>query len=59
MRDSFVDGKLLVRMAKDIKTLLGMPAVDGEAESISLWDDRLGLQKFGVQYHEQQGDDGQ
>lgn len=59
MRDSFVDGKLLVRMVKDLKTLLGMPAVDGEAESISLWDDRLGLQKFGVQYHEQQGDDGQ
>ncbi|MBY7147097.1 type I-E CRISPR-associated endonuclease Cas1 [Levilactobacillus brevis] len=59
MRDSFVDGKLLVRMVKDLKTLLGMSAVDGEAESISLWDDRLGLQKFGVQYHEQQGDDGQ
>lgn len=57
MRDSFVDGKLIVRMVKDLKTLLGMPAADNEAETISLWDDRMGLQKFGVQYKDLQEDE--
>lgn len=57
MRDAFVDGKLIIRMVKDLKALLGMPADAEEAEVVSLWDDRLGLQKFGVQYHELQEDD--
>lgn len=57
MRDAFVDGKLIIRMVKDLKTLLGMPADAEEADVVSLWDDRLGLQKFGVQYHELQEDD--
>lgn len=56
MRDAFVDGKLLVRMVKDLKFLLGLTETDEEVDSVSLWDDRMGLQKFGVQYHELQRD---
>lgn len=56
MRDVFADGKLLVRMVRDLKFLLGVEN-DNEPVVISLWDDRLGLQEFGVQYHEVQKDD--
>jgi len=57
MRDVFVESKLLVRMVRDLKALLGMTDVDDrEVDLVSLWDDRLGLQKFGVQYHELQED---
>ncbi|MFD1420114.1 type I-E CRISPR-associated endonuclease Cas1e [Lactiplantibacillus songbeiensis] len=52
MRDAFKDGKLLVRMVRDLKSLLGMPDEDSDVDTVSLWDDRLGLQKFGVQYQE-------
>lgn len=59
MRDTFVDGKLLIRMVKDLKDLLGVTESDTEIETINLWDDRLGLQKFGVQYHELSEDERQ
>jgi len=52
MRDTFKDGKLLVRMVRDLKSLLGMPDEDSAVDTVNLWDDRLGLQKFGVQYQE-------
>lgn len=53
MRDAFKDGKLLKRMVKDLKFLLDDADESTDAvELISLWDDKLGLQKFGVQYHE-------
>lgn len=52
MRDAFVDGKLLVRMVSDLKSLLGQDVDENPAETLSLWDDRDGLQRFGVQYHE-------
>lgn len=52
MRDTFKDGKLLVRMVRDLKSLLGVPDEDSDVDMINLWDDRLGLQKFGVQYQE-------
>jgi len=52
MRDTFKDGKLLVRMVRDLKSLLGMPDEDSDVDTVNLWDDRLGLQKFGVQYQE-------
>lgn len=53
MRDAFKDGKLLKRMVKDLKFLLDDVDENTDAvELISLWDDKLGLQKFGVQYHE-------
>jgi CRISPR-associated protein Cas1 len=54
MRDVFVQSKLVVRMVKDLKSLLGISEDDAEVDMVSLWDDRLGLQKFGVQYHELQ-----
>ncbi|WP_125545603.1 type I-E CRISPR-associated endonuclease Cas1e [Levilactobacillus lindianensis] len=56
MRDAFVDGKLLARMVRDLKALLGMTDDESEVDVVSLWDDRMGLQKFGVQYHELQED---
>jgi len=57
MRDAFKNGKLLIRMVKDLKKLLGVAESEDEVETINLWDDRLGLQKFGVQYHELSEDD--
>lgn len=54
MRDAFVDGKLLVRMVADLKSLLGEDSDEIPAETLSLWDDREGLQKFGVQYREEE-----
>ena len=52
MRDVFVDGKLLRRMVSDLKSILGVSDTTTEVSNLSLWDDRLGLQEFGVQYHE-------
>ncbi|WEV51047.1 type I-E CRISPR-associated endonuclease Cas1e [Lactobacillus sp. ESL0731] len=51
MRDIFASGKLLTRMVTDLQNLLGVTEAK-EANVINLWDDKLGLQKFGVQYHE-------
>ncbi|WEV36920.1 type I-E CRISPR-associated endonuclease Cas1e [Lactobacillus sp. ESL0677] len=51
MRDIFTSGKLLTRMVTDLQNLLGVTEAK-EANVINLWDDKLGLQKFGVQYHE-------
>jgi CRISP-associated protein Cas1 len=52
MRDAFTDGKLLVRMVKDLQNLLNVTDEINKIDVINLWDDKLGLQKFGVQYHE-------
>ena len=51
MRDAFAQDKLIVKMVKDLKYLLD---IDDEMNPavMNLWDDRQGLQKFGVQYHE-------
>lgn len=57
MRDTFKDGKLLVRMVRDLKSLLGILDEDNNVDVVNLWDDRLGLQKFGVQYQELPEDD--
>ncbi|BDR60575.1 type I-E CRISPR-associated endonuclease Cas1e [Lactobacillus xylocopicola] len=51
MRDAFVDGKIMIRMVKDLKFLLDAED-DQEVESLGLWDDKTGLQKYGVQYSE-------
>lgn len=56
MRDAFKDGKLLARMVNDLKNLLGETNTD-ETDSLSLWDDKLGLQAMGVQYHEVKEDE--
>ncbi|GEO68157.1 CRISPR-associated protein Cas1 [Levilactobacillus acidifarinae DSM 19394] len=57
MRDAFRDGKLLVRMVADLKTLMGVTDEVDEADLVNLWDDKLGLQKMGVQYQEVGEDD--
>lgn len=51
MRDLFKDGQILAQMVKDLKYLLGKEDLT-EVDMLSLWDDKLGLQKMGVQYHE-------
>lgn len=58
MRDAFADGKLLSRMVTDLKDILGVDETAIDVGVINLWDDRMGLQKFGVQYHELQEDSG-
>lgn len=52
VRDAFKDGKLLVRMVSDLKDLLGVSETNIDVGVLNLWDDKMGLQKFGVQYHE-------
>ncbi|WP_251717694.1 type I-E CRISPR-associated endonuclease Cas1e [Lactobacillus agrestimuris] len=56
MRDAFSNGKLLKRMVKDLKYLLNVTD-EPDADVINLWDDKMGLQKFGVQYHEYNNED--
>lgn len=51
MRDTFRDGKLLKQMVHDLKFLFEVED-DQDPEFMSLWDDKEGMQKFGVQYHE-------
>lgn len=52
MRDIFAEGKLLGRMVKDLKYLLDVDDEITEIDIIHLWDNKMGLQKFGIQYHE-------
>ena len=57
MRDAFADGKLIVRMVADLKNILSIED-DVSTDVMHLWDNRQGLQKFGVQYREySDGDD--
>lgn len=56
MRDAFASGKLLVQMVADLKSLLNIED-DVSVDTMHLWDDRQGLQKFGVQYHEFSSED--
>lgn len=52
MRDAFKDGRLIERMVKDLKYLLDVEDQTEVKAVMNLWDDKKGLQKFGVQYHE-------
>ncbi|WP_262314601.1 type I-E CRISPR-associated endonuclease Cas1e [Lacticaseibacillus parakribbianus] len=52
VRDAFVDGKLMLRMVADLKRVLGQTDAEREGDIVNLWDDKLGLQKFGVSYRE-------
>ena len=53
-RDAFVDGKLMVRMFRDLQQLLAIPADEQIAAApISLWDDKDGLAAYGVNYSEE------
>ncbi|CCK86084.1 CRISPR-associated endonuclease Cas1 [Lactobacillus equicursoris DSM 19284 = JCM 14600 = CIP 110162] len=58
MRDKFRESKLIKRMITDLKRLLlqDEDANQDDVDVLNLWDDKLGLQKFGVQYHERQDD---
>lgn len=56
MRDSFSNGKLLLKMVSDLKYLLNVPEINDENTAImNLWDDQKGLVRYGVQYHEIEG----
>lgn len=51
-RDSFVDGKLLQNMVKDLQKLLKIEIDEQiEADTINLWDDKTGLIRHGVNYY--------
>lgn len=52
MRDAFKDGRLIERMVKDLKYLLDVEDQTEVKAVMNLWDNKKGLQKFGVQYHE-------
>lgn len=53
VRDSFVDGKILGRVVKDIQFLLGVENNDSiDVDTINLWDDKDKLVSYGVNYHE-------
>lgn len=49
MRDIFSEGKLIIKMVRDLKWLLDIDD-NIKAEVMSLWDDKNGLQRYGVQY---------
>ena len=51
MRDAFKNGKLLSKMVSDLKYLFEIDD-DTKAELFGLWDNKEGLQKYGVQYKE-------
>lgn len=52
MRDAFKDGKLIAKMVKDLKYILDIDDGSKTEVVMSLWDEKEGLKKFGVQYHE-------
>lgn len=52
MRDAFRDGKLLSQMVLDLKNILEIDDGQSGADLFQLWDDKLGLQKMGVQYRD-------
>ena len=57
MRDAFSSGKLLLQMVADLKYLLNIKDdTDENFAVMHLWDDKQGLQNFGVQYHEMDED---
>ncbi|MDN6543417.1 MAG: type I-E CRISPR-associated endonuclease Cas1e [Lentilactobacillus parabuchneri] len=58
MRDAFAASKILVRMVQDLTSILGVTETNISVDLVNLWDDKLGLQKFGVQYHEFKEDGG-
>ena len=53
MRDEFKKTKLLDKMVNDLYYLFDKEnKIDVEVESLALWDDKIGLQEYGVQYQE-------
>lgn len=53
LRDAFVDGKLMMRMVRDLQYLLELEDEDEIlTDVLSLWDDKKNLVKHGVSYKE-------
>lgn len=53
VRDVFADGKLLARMVQDIQTLMGIKDKEQiKAEPLSLWDNKEGNIRYGINYSE-------
>lgn len=53
VRDAFVDGKIMIRIVKDLQHLLECGKEDEiEAVPLHLWDDKEKLVDYGVNYHE-------
>lgn len=53
MRDAFVDGKIMSRIVKDLQFLLDINQQEQmDIDTISLWDDKEKLVKYGVNYDE-------
>lgn len=53
VRDALVDGKLMKKIVKDLQYLLEIPEDDEmKIDTISLWDDKEKLVKYGVNYDE-------
>ena len=51
VRDAFVDGKVFSRIIHDIQTLLGIKEEERlETETLSLWDNKDGNTKYGINY---------
>lgn len=54
IRNEFADGKLLVRIVKDLQNLLCMDLNDQiELEPLRLWDDKAGTVAYGINYSEE------
>lgn len=59
MRDKFRETKIIKKMVADLKyLLLDDLSEDRKVDVMNLWDDKLGLQKFGVQYYEKKQSEG-
>ncbi len=53
VRDSFVDGKIMEKIVKDLQRLLGVVKEEEFfVDTISLWDDKEELVSYGVSYRE-------
>ncbi|MDD5922748.1 MAG: type I-E CRISPR-associated endonuclease Cas1e [Eubacteriales bacterium] len=51
VRDAFVGGKILARIVHDIQTLIGVDEKEQiEVEPLSLWDNKQGNIKYGINY---------
>ena len=53
VRDEFADGKILVRIVKDLQNLLSIdPSDQISAEPLQLWDNKKGTVAYGINYSE-------
>ena len=56
VRDAFMDGKILVRIIRDLQSLIGIRDEERlEAEPLSLWDNKEGNIQYGINYSDDEG----